>query len=91
MSKNKLGLIVGLFLALLHAIWSICVAIMPAGVESFFVWILNLHHIEIPFKIITPFVLANAIILVIVTFIVGYIVGWLLGAISQMVGKKCKC
>jgi len=90
MSKNKLGLIVGLFFALLHAVWSITVAVMPASIESFFVWVLTLHHIDIPFSIITPFVITNAIILVIFTFIVGYIVGWVLGWLRQLVGG-CRC
>lgn len=90
MSKNKLGLVVGSFLALLHAVWSIAVAIIPTSVEGFFVWVLTLHHIDIPFTIITPFVLANAVILIVLTFVVGYIVGWVLGWLRQVIGK-CKC
>jgi len=90
MSKNKLGLVVGSFLALLHAVWSLSVAVMPASVQAFFVWVLDLHHIDFPFTIITPFVLIKAIELVILTFVVGYIVGWVLGWLRQVIGK-CKC
>lgn len=88
MSKNGLGLVVGLFLALLHFIWSILVAIMPETIQNFFLWVFSLHHIAIPFAIVTPFVLSRAIVLVILTFITGYITGWVLGALRQMIMKK---
>lgn len=85
MSRNKVGLIVGFFFALLHLAWSLLVAITPLGVESFMNWVLRLHHITMPFAIITPFVPANAFLLVIITFIVGYILGWALKAVSDTI------
>ena len=90
MSKNKTGLIVGWLLVFIHAVWSVCVALMPLSVQDFMTWVLTLHHIDMPFAIITPFVLANALLLMVVVFIFGYILGWVIGALHNMVMKK-KC
>ena len=79
-NKHKLGLTVGLFLALVHLVWSICVAIIPNALHKFVIWVLALHHIMIPVSI-APFNIVNAIILVILTFIIGYVFGWVLGAL----------
>ncbi len=87
MSKNTLGLIVGSFLALFHAVWSLAVAIMPAALQSFMNWVLTIHHISLPMTIITPFVLANAVMLVIFTFVMGYICGWVLGWLHELLSK----
>ena len=88
MTKNKIGLIVGFFSALIHLIWSLGVALMPLSVESLVNWFYALHHIDFPFAIIIPFVPANAVVLVIITFIFGYVLGWVLGVIRDMVTRK---
>jgi len=88
MSKNKLGLVVGSFLAIFHLVWSVAVAITPSGVQSFMNWIFNIHHLSLPMAIITPFVVSNAIILIIVTFIMGYIFGWVLAALFNILHKQ---
>jgi hypothetical protein len=88
MSRNKIGLTLGLFLAIFHAIWSVFVAIIPMGVQNFMNWVLNLHHINIPFYIITPFMIGNAILLIVITFIFGYIFGWVVGLARDLVMKK---
>ena len=87
MSKNTLGLIVGSFLALFHAVWSLAVVIMPVALQSFMNWVLTIHHISLPMAIITPFVLANAVMLVISTFVMGYICGWVLGWLHELLSK----
>jgi hypothetical protein len=87
MSKNKAGLVFGSFIALFHLVWSIFVALIPNQVQLFINWVLKLHHINLPYTIVTPFVLMNAVILVIYTFIVGYILGWVFAWISNMVHK----
>lgn len=91
MSKNKFGLAVGSLFALLHALWSLTVAIMPETLQSFLDWVMKLHHIGIPFTI-TTFHLMNALLLVILTFVVGYLLGWviafLLGAFKIVKLKK---
>lgn len=88
MSKNKLGLIVGIFFGLIHLVWSFAVAIIPYETESFMNWILRIHHIDIPFIIITPFVFVNALMLIVITFAIGYILGWILAWIFNLVSKR---
>ncbi|HNW71897.1 MAG TPA: hypothetical protein PKZ36_03330 [Candidatus Paceibacterota bacterium] len=88
MSKNKTGLVVGSFFALIHLVWSIAVAIAPVVVENFMNWILQIHHISVPFFVIaTPFVLANAIVLIVVTFVLGYILGYILKGLVNIIKK----
>jgi len=88
MSKNRVGLVVGAFLALYHAVWSLGVAAIPEQLQSFMSWILALHHIDMPFTIVAPFVLANAIQLIIITFAFGYIIGWVFTWLVKVVGKR---
>jgi uncharacterized membrane protein len=80
MNRNKTGLIVGFFLAIIHAIWALMVAIIPNQLQSFLNWIFVLHSLE-PYWIITAFNFPNALLLVIVTFIFGYLLGYLFAAI----------
>ena len=87
LNANKLGLTVGLFLALVHLVWSVFVAITPKGLETFVMWILALHHIIMPISIAT-FNLMNAVVLIILTFIIGYVFGWVLGSIWNWSAKK---
>lgn len=88
MSKNKLGLVVGSFFAFFHLVWSVFVAIVPTQIESFMNWILELHHIKIPMMIMTPFVLMNAVYLIVVTFIIGYIFGVVLAFLFNWLHKN---
>jgi len=88
MSKNKLGLVVGLFVSLIHFVWSIAVAISPSGVQSLMNWIFKLHHLNIPVTVVSPFVFMNAVILVVITFFMGYVFGWVLAALFNLMHKK---
>lgn len=88
MSKNKAGLILGLFFALIHIIWSVFVAIMPGAIESLLNKIFVYHHIGLPFTILTPFVLTNAILLIIYALIWGYILGFLFAWVFNMLHKS---
>lgn len=85
--KNKAGLSLGIFIASLHAIWSLCVAIMPLLLKNFIDWILALHHLSITFAI-QQFNIINAIILIIITFVFGYVYGWLFGFFWNWIVKK---
>ncbi len=89
LNPNKAGLVFGIFLAVVHLIWSILVALIPNQLQTFFDWVLKLHSISMPFTI-KPFVFMNAFWLVIVTFVVGFILGWLLVVILNCVCQKCK-
>ena len=79
--KNVAGIVLGIFFALIHAVWLLFVAITPMGLQRFITWVLDLHHIAMPFSIITPFNFLNALLLVIVTFVFGYIFGWVFAAV----------
>ena len=85
--KNKIGLIVGLFFAIVHAVWALMVAIIPSTLQSFLNWIFELHFI-LPIWILTAFNFVDALTLVIITFISGYIFGWVFAAVYNWFVKK---
>jgi len=87
MEKNKVGLVVGLFLAIVHAIWALTVAIIPNQLQSFLDWIFNIHFL-VPVWKITEFNFMNAIFLVIMTFVIGFIVGWVFAWLHNLLHKK---
>lgn len=89
MNKNEAGLIFGTFLAVIHAVWSLFVAIIPGPLQSFLNWVLSLHCLE-PFMQITQFNFMNAVILVILVFVMGYIMGFGFMTIVEFIKKKFK-
>jgi len=89
LNKNKIGLMVGAFLAIVHAVWALIVAVIPDSLQSFLDWVFNIHFLE-PVWILTTFDLLNAIFLVILTFVCGYICGWVFAWIHNCVDKKAK-
>ncbi len=86
LDKNKTGLIVGFFLAILHVIWALIIAVIPNQLQSFLNWIFDIHFLE-PDWIITTFNLVDAIFLVAVTFVFGYICGYLFALIGNYILK----
>jgi len=89
MNKNKVGLALGLFFAVMHAVWLLAIAIMPVALQKSLDWLWNLHALNPVWVINTAFLSwANAIMLVIVTFIVGYILGWVFTWCHNMFHKK---
>ncbi len=90
LNKNKTGLIVGFFLAIIHAVWAFAIAIIPNQLQNFLDWIFEVHFLE-PYWIITAFNIMGAIFLVIITFVFGYIFGFLFALIWNYIlkfGKK---
>lgn len=89
--KNKvdpcvLGMVVGKFAALMHAIWAALVALGLA--QPYMDWVFSLHFIQNPYTV-KAFDLMNAAILVAFAFIMGYVVGWILGSVwNWKIGKK---
>lgn len=73
--KLKVGttaLVLGLFVALMHAVWMLMIYF---GVAQLYMnWIFGLHLISNPF-IVLPFSFGSALMLIVFTFIVGYIMG----------------
>jgi hypothetical protein len=87
MNKNKTGLAVGYFFALIHLIWALMVWLMPSQLQSCLNWIFDLHGLE-PIWILTSMTLMKAITLIIVTFIIGYIIGWVYAFFHHIHDKK---
>ena len=87
LDKNKVGLSLGIFLAIFHAAWALMVAVMSGTLQSFLDWIFLLHSIK-PVWILTSFSLVNSVLLVIVTFISGYVLGWVFAFAHNLHHKK---
>lgn len=87
LDKNRAGLSVGIFMAIVHAIWALMVAIMPNALQSSLNWIFNVHFLE-PIWILTQFNFLDSILLVIATFVIGYVFGWLFALAHNLHHKK---
>jgi len=87
LDKNKTGLVLGLFFAIVHAVWAVLVLVIPGNLQNFIDWAFNLHFLE-PVYTITSFNLVNAILLLIVTFVCGYVLGWIFAAVWNKLVKK---
>ena len=86
LNKNKIGLALGTFIALMHAVWSLIVAVIPAQLQKFLDWVFVLHHIK-PMYVLLPFNIANAALLVVLTFVVGYVFGYVFAAVWDWANK----
>lgn len=82
---HSLGLALGIFLALFHAVWSLLVLL---GLAQWLIDIILKLHMITPFVTISAFSLTKTIILIVVTGIVGYVAGWLLGTIWNRYAVK---
>jgi len=85
--KNHLGLVLGIFFALLHLIWVLLV-LLGVG-QAYIDWILPLHFIRL-LVTISSFSIVSAVLLLVMAFIGGYVCGWLFAAVWNWVGKKVK-
>ena len=75
-SQHSLGMALGVFMAVFHALWSVMILI---GVAQWFMdFIFKLHMIAPPYTI-SSFSFGSAIALIVVTGVIGYIMGWVLG------------
>ena len=86
MKKNEMGLVFGSFLAIVHAIWLVLVALAPAGMQAFLNWIVGLHGMSIA-MLVTSVTWIGAVELVVITFVIGYIMGWIFGWLVKAVKK----
>lgn len=74
LNNNKVGLVLGSFVAIIHAAWALAVGV-GAG-ERFIAWVIPLHFVDIAYKII-PFDWGTAGMLVVAAFVSWYVLGWL--------------
>lgn len=84
LNKNKVGLAVGIFIALIHAIWALSVAV---GItQALLDWIFPLHFLDSIYSV-TSFSIVSALLLVVMSFIGGYVMGWVYAFIYNKVAK----
>lgn len=82
---NKTGLILGSFLGLFHAFWSILIFLGLA--QPFLNFIFDLHMIDNPYHV-QAFHLGKALALVAITFIFGYIFGYIISFLSNKIKQQ---
>ena len=85
MNKNKVGLVLGVFFAILHAAWALLVAIGSA--QQLIDWVLPLHFLNVVYSL-TSFSIGTAVILITLAFVGGYITGWLFALVWGWFGGK---
>jgi len=73
LNKNKVGIALGGFLAIFHAVWAILVASNLA--QGLMNLVFKLHMMNNPI-VIQDFNLGLAVGLVVFTAVFGYIIGW---------------
>lgn len=78
MNKNKVALVLGSFVGLVHLVWSVLIAFSLAQPWLNFVY--RMHSLNNPF-IVEPFNLMRSIGLIIITFLVGYIAGYVFASL----------
>ena len=84
LNKNRLGLVLGILFALMHAAWAMLIAL---GVGKPLIdLVLFLHFINVLFQT-TGFTFVNAIFLIVLTFVSGYILGWVFAALWNLLSR----
>jgi hypothetical protein len=87
LDKNKTGLVLGVFFAIVHLVWALFIAIIPSLMQNFIDWIMGLHFLGIAITVL-PFSILSAAMLVIMTFIVGFVFGWVFAFAWNLLIKK---
>ena len=84
MKLHSTGLIMGVFMVVMHALWS---AMVFLGVAKMYMdWIFGLHFLSNPYKL-ASFSLVKAGTLLLVVFVVGYLMGWVFAFIWNRLHK----
>lgn len=87
LDKNKTGLILGVFFAIVHAVWALAVAAIPVTLQNFLDWIFKVHFLQSVW-ILTSFNFLDAVMLVVITFVCGFVFGWVFAWVWNMIHKK---
>ena len=74
LDRNRTALALGSFVALIHLVWSVLLAL--GWTKPLADFILQLHHIQLSYSI-ADFSLLTAVYLIVVTFVVGYAFGFI--------------
>jgi len=85
LSKAKTGLVLGLFMAVVHAVWAILVGLGVA--QGLIDWVTKMHMMENPY-VVSDFSLGTAIGLIIMVFVVGNVLGWVFAALWNSLRKS---
>lgn len=78
LNTNKTGLVVGVFMAAFHLVWSLLVLVGWA--QPLLDFVFTLHMIS-PVYQVMAFSWVNALGLIILTFVVGYVLGFVFAVI----------
>ena len=84
LNRNKVGLVLGSFAALMHVIWSVLVALNWA--QPFQDFVFEMHFLINP-NLVLPFDWATSIELVALASIVGYAVGFVFSTVWNHFNK----
>lgn len=87
LNEHGTGLVVGAFAGTMHLLWSLIVAFDYA--QMWLDWIFGLHFLNNPYQV-QPFVLSNAIMLIVATSAIGYGLGWVFATIWNILGNGKK-
>ncbi len=74
LDSHKTGLGLASFGVVVHLIWSLCVAVIPALVQKYIDWMFVLHHVRPVYQLL-PFNVLSAGLLLIVVFVTFYAIG----------------
>lgn len=87
LNAKQTGLTLGLFFAILHALWAIIVAANYG--QTLASWKLGMHFLSMSVQV-TSFSIGTAIMLVIAAFVGGYVAGWVFAKIWNWTAKKVR-
>lgn len=87
LNEHGTGIVIGAFAGIWHLLWSLFVAFDYA--KTLLDWIFGLHFLNNPYQI-QPFILTNAIMLIVVTSVIGYAAGWVFATIWNILGTAKK-
>lgn len=87
LDKKHVGLSLGIFFALIHAIWALIVAFGYG--QALLDWILSMHSMT-AVLVVGAMTLGRALGLIALSFVFGYVLGWLFAAVWNTFGGKKK-
>lgn len=84
---NKVGMMLGITAAIVHAIWAAFVWLMPEVAQKFAEFDMALHFLKMDVAV-QPFSWGGAVALIVFAFCAGYIVGRIFAAVHNSVARR---